>query len=386
MRDELSSRERMLAAIDHREPDHIPLWFNWHYEHTQLLDWDDTVDRVEAVLDMGLDDTMRINAPLSIHPDVRSRVWVEHPTDSRYPLIHKEWYTPKGTLTQVVQRTADWEGGDDVDVIGDLNVPRSLEFPIKTMEDIEKLAYFYQPPTKEQLRAFRESMGRMKALDRRRGVLIEGGWVCLGDMFLWLLGAQGLILAQADQPELVDTLLTQVDEWERVRIDILLDAGVDIITQRAWYESTDFWGVKGFRRFIKPRLKKRVELVHSAGAKFSWLCTTGIRPRLPDLLDAGIDILWGIDPVQDLTADLPLFKREAGDKICLLGGVNAQVTLVEGTEEQVREETRQACQIMGPGGGFILSPIDDIYEYTPKRNLEALIDAWRQIRDYPIAV
>ena len=382
----MSSRERMLAAIDHQEPDHIPLWFNWQHRPTQILDWTDTVERAEQVLDMGLDETMLINAPLSVHPAVSSKVWVEHPHNSRYPLIHKEWHTPKGVLRQVVQRTDDWAGGDDVGIIGDLNVPRSLQFPVKGLEDVEKLDYFYQPPASEQMAAFRETMGRMKELDRRRGVLVEGGWVYLGDMLFWLLGAQGLILAQADRPELVEALLEKVVEWENTRIELLLDAGVDIITHRAWYESTDFWGVSGFRRFIKPLLKERAAFVHSAGAKFSWICTTGLRPRLDDLLDVGVDILWGVDPVQDTTADLERFKCEAGGEMCLLGGVNAQVTLTLGTETEIREETRRACQVLGPGGGFILAPIDNIYEFTPRQNLEALIDEWKRVRDYPIAL
>lgn len=145
MSNSTSSRERMLATIEHQEPDYIPLWFNWQHRPTQILNWDDTVERAERVLDMGLDETMLINVPLSVDPAVSSKVWVEHACDSRYPLIHKEWYTPKGVLRQVVQRTDDWTGSDDVDLIGDLNVPRSLQFPVKGLEDIEKLDCFYRP-------------------------------------------------------------------------------------------------------------------------------------------------------------------------------------------------------------------------------------------------
>lgn len=72
--------------------------------------------------------------------------------------------------------------------------------------------------------------------------------------------------------------------------------------------------------------------------------------------------------------------------MCLLGGVNAQVILTLGTETEVREETKRACQILGPGGGFILAPIDNIYEFTPRQNLEALIDEWKRVRDDPIAL
>jgi len=119
--------------------------------------------------------------------------------------------------------------------------------------------------------------------------------------------------------------------------------------------------------------------VHAAGARFSYILTTGLVARARDLADAGIDTLWGVDPVQDLTADLPRLKREIGAKVCLLGGANSTVTLVNGTEEEIRAEVRYACSTLGPDG-FILSPIDNIYEYTPRRNIEALIDEWRRVR------
>ena len=380
----LSSRERMLAAINLQEPDYSPLWVQWAHKPTQILDWTDPVDRAEKVLDMGLDETVRIDVPFSVHPDVTSKVWVEHPTDSRYPLIHKEWSTPKGVIKQVVQKTPDWEAeatrSDDLKIMDDWNVPRSLEFPVKDLSDLEKLDYLYQPPTSDQMAQFEEMLARAKELDRRRGLLIEGGWVWLGDLLFWLLGAQGVVLAQTDKPELVEALLDRAVRWDDIRINRLLDAGVDVITQRAWYESTDFWGLRGFRRFLKPLLRERVERVHSAGAKMIWICTTGDRHRLSDLIDAGVDVLWGVDPVQDKTADLPLFKQMAQGKLCLSGGVNGQVTLVEGTTDDVREEVRTACRILGPGGGFYLSPIDNVYKYTPRANLEAMIDEWRRVR------
>jgi uroporphyrinogen-III decarboxylase len=182
---------------------------------------------------------------------------------------------------------------------------------------------------------------------------------------------------------MAEELLDRFMQWEQVRLDILLDAGVDVITYRAWYESTDFWGVQSWRRFIKPRLKEIVDQVHQAGAKFSYILTTGLKARANDLAEVGIDTLWGVDPVQDLTADLPYLKRQIGDSVCLLGGVNSTVTLVNGTEEEIRREVRYACETLGPGGGFILAPIDNIYDYTPRRNIEVLVDEWRKMREYP---
>lgn len=385
---QITSRERMLGAMNHEMLDHIPLWLNIHVHENEFVRWSDPVERADKLLDMGLDDTIVVSAPLSIDPRVTTRTWTDRPADSRYPLIHKEWHTPAGVLTQTVQKTDDWyevwgSQGEDIGILGDENVPRSLEFPLKGRDDLERLAYLFRPPTAEQLAAFRERFRRAKALDARRGILIEGGWLALGDMFLWLLGSERTILIHQDQPEMAEELLDRFMQWEQVRLDILLDAGVDVITYRAWYESTDFWGVQSWRRFIKPRLKEIVDRVHQAGAKFSYILTTGLKARANDLAEVGIDTLWGVDPVQDLTADLPYLKRQIGDSVCLLGGVNSTVTLVNGTEEEIRREVRYACETLGPGAGFILAPIDNIYDYTPRRNIEVLVDEWRKMREYP---
>jgi hypothetical protein len=375
----------MLAAMSHQLADHIPLWFNIHVRRSEFLHWDDPVERAEKLLDMGVDDTIVVSAPRSIDPRVSTKTWVDHPADSRYPLIHKVWSTPAGALSHTVQRTDDWDQvwgsqGEDVGILGDENVPRSIEFPLKGAEDLDKLDYLFCPPTADQLAAFRERVRRARDLDRRRGVLIEGGWLALGDMFLWLLGTGRTILIHQDQPELTEQFLERFMAWARREMEILLDAGVDVITYRAWYEPPDFWGVRSWRRFIKPRLQQLVDEAHAAGARFSYILTTGLVARAQDLQEVGIDTLWGVDPVQDLTADLPRLKREIGAKVCLLGGVNSTVTLVNGTEEEIRAEVRYACETLGPGGGFILSPIDNIYEYTPKRNIEVLIDEWRRVR------
>jgi uroporphyrinogen decarboxylase len=391
MASRLSSRERMLATINHQEPDYVPLWFNWYYKDTQILKWDDIVDRAERVLAMGLDDTIRIDVPESVHPETSTRVWVEHPADSRYPLIHKEYYTPKGAMHQIVKQTDDyddpeyWQKKGGLDVVGLANnygVPRTVEWPVKGIEDLEKLAYFYQPPTAEQLATYRETVRRAKDLDRRVGVLLEGGWIDVGDFMYTLLGFENLIEAQVDHPELIEALLEMLIPRAHRRIDMLLDAGVDIITHDAWYEIPDVWGVKGFRRFVAPYLREEIAATHQAGAKFSYIQTSGVGPRLDDLLDLNIDILWGADPIQDRTANFPVWKCQAGDKICFLGGLNAHATLINGSEDDIRREVRYARETLGPGGGLILSPIDNIYPYTPRRNLEILIDEWRRVRDY----
>jgi uroporphyrinogen decarboxylase len=128
-----------------------------------------------------------------------------------------------------------------------------------------------------------------------------------------------------------------------------------------------------------PRLQAEVDLAHEHGAKFGYICSSGTTPLLDDYLEAGIDVLIGIDPVQGTHTDLALIKEKLGDRVCLWGGVSGAVTVEMGTDEKVRTAVRAAISALGPTG-FILSPVDNITVDAPLtwHNIEVFINEWRK--------
>jgi hypothetical protein len=100
---------------------------------------------------------------------------------------------------------------------------------------------------------------------------------------------------------------------------------------------------------------------------------------LDDLIDAGVDVLIGVDPVQGTGSDLREMKRRAGGKLCLWGGVSGAITTERGSEEEVRSAVRLAIETLGPTR-FVLSPVDNITIDAPRtwRNIDILIDEWRK--------
>ena len=105
-------------------------------------------------------------------------------------------------------------------------------------------------------------------------------------------------------------------------------------------------------------------------------------PMLDMLAEAGIDVLIGLDPVQGKGTQFQAMKKRIGDRVCLWGGVNGFVTMEMGTPDEVRAEVRSALETLAPGGGFILSPVDNVTQNTERvwENIRALIDEWRQGR------
>jgi hypothetical protein len=100
---------------------------------------------------------------------------------------------------------------------------------------------------------------------------------------------------------------------------------------------------------------------------------------LESYLEAGLDVLLGIDPIQGTYTDMPLMKQKLGNRVCLWGGVSGAVTVERGTETEVRTAVSQAIETLGRDG-FVLSPIDNITVDEPLtwRNLDIFIDEWRR--------
>jgi uroporphyrinogen decarboxylase len=79
--------------------------------------------------------------------------------------------------------------------------------------------------------------------------------------------------------------------------------------------------------------------------------------------------------------DIAVAKSKLDGKVSLWGGLTGHLTVEQGTDEEVRAEVRRAMEVLAPGGGFILSPVDNVREFTPRatENVPALIDEWQRL-------
>lgn len=127
------------------------------------------------------------------------------------------------------------------------------------------------------------------------------------------------------------------------------------------------------REFLLPRMKRMIDLAHQAGAYVFHHSDGAIRDILPDLIEAGIDVL---NPIQWRCKgmDREGLKRDFGDKVVFHGGVDNQYTLAFGTVEQVRQEVIDNLRILGNGGGYILAPCHNIQAISPPENIVAMYD------------
>ncbi|MCL6432517.1 MAG: uroporphyrinogen-III decarboxylase-like protein [Anaerolineae bacterium] len=125
--------------------------------------------------------------------------------------------------------------------------------------------------------------------------------------------------------------------------------------------------------FLLPRMKRMIDLVHEAGA-FAFHHNDGnCRRIIPDMIEAGIDIL---NPIQWRAKGMEResLKRDFGDRLVFHGAMDNQYTLPFGTVEEVRQEVLDNLRILGEGGGYILAPCHNIQPLTPPENVVAMYE------------
>lgn len=156
-------------------------------------------------------------------------------------------------------------------------------------------------------------------------------------------------------------------------VQVALTTGTDFGTQRGLFISVD-----AYRDLYKPFHKKLNDLIHSRSnwKVFIHSCG-GIVTLLPDIIEAGFDVL---NPVQCSAAgmDPVLLKKEFGKQLVFWGGgVDTQHTMAVGSPEAVYREVRQRIDIFNQDGGFVFDAIHNIQGNTPIDNMIAMFDAIR---------
>ena len=167
--------------------------------------------------------------------------------------------------------------------------------------------------------------------------------------------------------------LKKVKEAAGDRIDVIKITGADYGSQRGPLVSPDW-----YREMIKPFHVKLCNWIHNNTSwKIFMHCCGGIRPLLDDIIDAGFDI---ISPVQTSAEGMePVgLKNDFGNRITFWGGgVETQSTLPFGTPDEVYNEVTERIRIFNKGGGYVFNAVHNIQPGTPVENILAMVEAVR---------
>jgi len=198
---------------------------------------------------------------------------------------------------------------------------------------------------------------------------------CAFEMYWRLRGMQTAMMDMVDDPELTRTMFNRCMDFaiqlgeaacDRFPLDWLW-TGDDVAAQAGMMISPKSW-----RNLIKPGLQRVFDVGKSRGLWVAYHCCGGLRPIIPDLIEIGLDVL---NPIQGNCPGMNPFelKKEFGDKLAFMGGVDTQGLLPHASVTEVRRATAELLQGMTDGGGgYILAASHTIPPETPDENIFAM--------------
>jgi uroporphyrinogen decarboxylase len=202
-------------------------------------------------------------------------------------------------------------------------------------------------------------------------------------LYCYMRGLEKAMEDLVENPAFVEAALERIFHVHSVVIERTLQAGggaIDLVyvAEDLGSQESLLFSPPTFRKFLKPRMRKMIDIVHKYGALAFHHDDGAIRQIIPELIEVGIDVL---NPIQWRCPgmDRAELKREFGSSVTFHGAVDNQHTLPFGTPDDVRKEVRDNARILGEGGGYILAPCHNIQPITPVENILALYEEVKRL-------
>lgn len=377
-----TSRERVVAAINHQEPDRVPIDF------TPLKEF---YINLKNFLGITLDELIKHNLAMEVipHPLVLEKIGADVISvklgtgRGKKPPVH-----PNGLVEDawgVIYKPIKQPGG------GTYFEPVHNPLAEVTFDTLETFAW---PEIDEPGRLESTAETAKKMFEDTEFALVGRFGGPIIETAVYLMGYEKWMVTAASEPDLAGRILDKITDiqigLDKVGLEaagkylqIFKVSGEDYGAQKG-----PLYSMKMFRNLLLPRLKRRVDaarayldqvnpdckiMLHSCGS---------VRRFMPDLIETGIQIL---DPVQPLAAEMDSveLKKEFGSRLCFHGGVDIQEVLPFGTEEEVIAETRKRIRAFAPGGGYILSTSHNVQADTSPANFMTMINTAHKYGTYP---
>ncbi len=195
------------------------------------------------------------------------------------------------------------------------------------------------------------------------------------------MGLDNFSYALADDPGLVDTVLGRFADWTIAVLERVPELGADYI----WtfddmaYRSGPMFSPKVFREMFLPHLRRVADAIHATGLPWIFHSDGNLVPLLDDLLPLGMQ---GMHPFEPGPMDIEAMKAQIGHRVALGGNIDLHYTLTMGTPEEVDAEVKRRIEVVGKGGGYLISSANSITGYCRVENVLAMRDAIRKYGVY----
>ncbi len=386
MKNTLTPRERLLTALDHREPDRVPIDLGGNQTGIHKFAYERLVKTLGLHEDVVIMDLVQQLAKPS--EAVLERLGV----DTRYVAAGAP-DSFKGGTTRNVRNGRTWlDFTDEFGVIWSMpedhpyyhDISRS---PLAGLSLDEIKAYPF--PKGDDPSRFAGLRDRALALRRETPYAVVAGISGVVYELCWnMRGLENLFMDMIERQEILDALLDRTLRFWLDWFEVFLkEAGdlVDVIMIGDDLAGQDgpLFSPRIYRALVKPRQKRLVQFIKERTRAKIWYHSCGSVVRyIPDLIDNGIDVL---NPVQISARDMApaRLKAEWGSRLTFWGGgVDSQKVLPRGTPAEVREDVRRNLEAFMPGGGYVFNGVHNIQADVPPENILAMYDAALEFGTY----
>lgn len=366
-----SHRERVITALNHKEPDRIPRDLGG--SHATLCP--SIAERLYNYY--GIYDSIEISDSRTRSVKVSEQVLSRFDIDTRWVYV-KPASNPESRIKRRESGdliTDEW-GMEFILHPGEIH-PEYIRFPLSNAvgkSDIDKHSWPdpYDPARKEGLRS---EVKRYYDEGFAVGISFGGVW----ERSWYLRGMDRIMIDLVTDTSFAQTLLWKIMELQISMYETILNEigeflsivcfSSDMGTQSSLLISPELW-----RKHIRPLDEEFVKLFkQQTDAKIAHHTCGAVRPLIADYIEMGIDVL---NPVQTTALGMNPFelKREFGKDICFWGGVDTQKVLPFGSEEDVIKNVYEIVEAFGDNGGYLFATCQNIQDDVPVENIITMFD------------
>jgi len=383
----MTSRERVLAVINHEEPDRVPIVLGVSnatgikmkpYREVKKLTGIEAEDHyLYSWPELGTaapdeETLVRLRSDVRGVLD-REPAWVLERNRTRPP--HSDYIDSWGSGAKEI---APGEWFPMVTPLAGATTAEEIEqHEWPDMDDPTRIAHVA------------EQAARLKT-ENQYGIIATPWLLFPLERAFAMQGMDTFLMNMAMYPDFAEALLWKIESLCKVLMGHFLEAcgdnidiikvGDDLGTQESLLMSPQM-----YRQMLKPVHADFLRFIRErTGAKVFFHTDGDVFPLIDDLVEIGVDILNPIQTSAGKLASLEELKHEHGDELVFCGAIDTSRVLPHGSPEDVRLEVKRVIETLGVGGGLMIGAVHTVMNDVPAENILAMVDAVAEFGNYPL--
>lgn len=384
----MTSRERVLTAINHEEPDRVPLVIGVNNTTGLKMKPYQGIKKIISVeapdnyiYDWPELGTARVDEEtmLRLHSDVRGVLDLEPESvrqRNRQRPPHSDYIDSWGSgATEIVP--GDWFPG--IHPLADA----------KSVEDLEQYTHWPDMDDASRVAHVAEVARKIRA-DSQFATLATPWLLFPFERAHAMQGLQMFLLNMSLEPDFTQALFEKITgHCKQLMGHFLNELGenVDIIKigDDLGTRENLMISPRMYRNLLKPFHADLIGMIKSrTDAKVFFHSCGDVEPLIGDFIDIGVDILNPIQTSTGAISDLSRLKKQFGKNMVFCGGIDTHHILPHGTVDDVRKEVQRVMKLLGTRGGCMIGPVHTVMDNVPPENVLAMVDAVEGFGYYPL--